>query len=74
MANDGLCKTCVYSIWCPTWAEYKCVKMNLRFTSYGFSMPVNCNVYKKRDKDFEEPKCQCEDCLKNEDLWDEEDG
>ena len=72
MANEGLCSNCTHSVWCPTWAEYKCLEKEIRFTQYGFEQPTTCSDYKKRDKDFKERKCQCEDCLKNEALLDEE--
>lgn len=73
MTTNGLCPTCVNSIWCPTWAEYKCTKKEVRLTSYGLKQPITCADYKKRGKDFKESKCQCDDCLKNEKLLDEED-
>lgn len=72
MANNSLCPNCIHSVWCPTWAEYKCLKKAIRFSICGHSQPTGCSDYKKRGKDFKEPKCQCEDCLKNEILWDEE--
>lgn len=72
MANEGLCPNCMHSVWCPTWAEYKCLEKEIRFTQYGFEQPTTCSDYKKRDKSFKERKCQCEDCLKNEALLDEE--
>lgn len=72
MANEGLCPNCTHSVWCPTWAEYKCLEKEIRFTQYGFEQPTTCSDYKKRDKSFKERKCQCEDCLKNEALLDEE--
>jgi hypothetical protein len=58
---SGLCKTCVNSIWCDTWAEWKCKDLKLRINGDL----VNCSTYKKRPKDFKEAKCQCEDCLTN---------
>lgn len=72
MANEGLCPNCTHSVWCPTWAEYKCLEKEIRFTQYGFEQPTTCANYTKRGKDFKERKCQCEDCLKNEALLDEE--
>ena len=26
MTKEGLCPSCVHSVWCPTWAEYKCLE------------------------------------------------
>lgn len=72
MANEGLCSNCTHSVWCPTWAEYKCLEKEIRFTQYGFEQPTTCADYTKRGKDFKERKCQCEGCLKNEALLDEE--
>lgn len=72
MAKEGLCSSCVNSIWCNTWAEWKCAKRKTRFTNFGYSQPATCTDYKKRDKNFKEPKCQCEDCLRNESLLGEE--
>ena len=65
---SGLCPSCVNSVWCPTWTEWKCKAKSKRI----YSVVTKCGSYKKRDKDFKEPKCQCEDCLKNEILWDKE--
>lgn len=70
---NGLCPNCVNSVQCPTWGEYKCLKKEVRLSQYGFKQPTSCRDYKKRGKDFKERKCQCEDCLKNEDLWEGED-
>ena len=71
MAKGDLCSNCVSGRWCPTWAERKCVKRALRFSSWGHATPISCPDYKKRDKNFKEPRCQCDDCLKNESLLDE---
>lgn len=65
---NTLCSTCVYSIWCPTWCEWKCKVTERRI----YDPIIQCSDYKKRNKDFKDPKCQCEDCLGNDDLWDEE--
>lgn len=70
MAN-GLCPNCSMSIWCPTYAEWKCKVKKQRI--YGYKTLTKCEFYKKRDKDFKEPKCQCKDCLQNDVLWDQED-
>lgn len=69
MVNEGLCPTCVNSIRCDTWAEVKCKKLKRRI--YGYKTLTECKFYGKRDRLFKEPKCQCEDCLKNEALADE---
>ena len=72
MATTGLCTTCIYSCWCPTWGDYRCFEKEIRLSTYGFQQPINCSVYKKRGKDFKEPKCQCENCLENEKSLDDE--
>lgn len=71
MADKSLCSSCKFSLWCPTWGERKCVSRKIRFTLHGYSQPTKCSDYKKRDKNFKEPNCQCDDCLKNESLADE---
>lgn len=71
MAEEkGLCPTCVNSIRCETWAEWRCKKLERRI--YGYKKLTGCKFYSKRGKTFKEPKCQCEDCLKNESLIEEE--
>lgn len=67
MTDKCLCSSCVNSIWCPTWAEWKCKNFEKRI----YELISKCNGYKKRDKNFKEPECRCKDCLKNEMLWDE---
>ena len=57
----SLCKSCTNSIPCQTWAETKCKAFNIRI----YSVINKCESYNKRPKDFKEPKCQCESCLKN---------
>lgn len=69
--GESLCASCTMSIYCPTWSERKCIKRAVRFSSYGYSPPAKCSDYKKRDKNFKEPRCQCEDCLRNESLAEE---
>lgn len=64
----SVCETCIYSIRCETWAEWKCKLKECRI----HGSKTSCSTYKKRDSNFKESKCQCEDCLKNELLWDEE--
>ena len=68
--KNGLCATCISSIRCDTWGEWKCVAHKRRY--YGENIPETCADYKKRGKDFKESPCQCEDCLKNEALVREE--
>ena len=69
MIEKSLCPTCVHSIWCRTWAEWKCKKLCIRIRSNNV---INkCDDYKTRPKGFKEHKCQCEDCLKNELLYEE---
>ena len=63
-----LCETCTNAIWCPTWTEWKCKAKKKRI--YGEL--TKCESYKKRDKNFKEPKCQCKNCLENELLFEEE--
>lgn len=71
MSNETLCSSCTYSIRCDTWSEWKCKLKRRRIYS---TMPFanECSDYKKRDKNFKESKCQCDDCLQNESLIDEE--
>ena len=70
MIEKSLCPTCVYSIWCRTWAEWKCKKLQIRLRNSN--VVTTCDHYKTRPKGFKEPKCQCEDCLKNELLYEED--
>lgn len=67
--NEYLCSTCSKSIWCPTWAEWKCMLKERRIYS-SMSLSKQCSDYQKRDKNFKESKCQCDDCLDNESLFD----
>ena len=69
---EGSCPSCVNSVWCDTWSEWKCKKLNKRI--YGYKKLTNCKFYSKRPKNFKEPRCQCKDCLNNEFIWDEEEG
>ena len=64
--NKGLCYTCVNSVRCPTWAEWKCLAQKRRV--YEYAEMTSCADFKKRGKDFKDRKCQCEDCLKNDSL------
>ena len=68
--NGTLCSTCTKSIWCPTWAQWKCLAYSMRIRDNQI-IDV-CDSYRKRNKNFKEPKCQCEDCLKNELLYEED--
>ena len=62
-----LCETCMNAIWCLTWAEWKCKVKEKRIRGEL----TKCESYKKRDKNFKEPKCQCKNCLENELLFEE---
>ena len=68
MEELPLCATCTMSIWCPTWTEWKCRVKEKRI--YNFKTLTECESYKKRDKNFKESKCQCENCLENELIYD----
>ena len=57
--SNSLCSTCTNSILCATWGEYKCMVTKGRV--HGDISA--CSDYKRRDKNFKEPKCQCEDCM-----------
>lgn len=57
--ND--CTICANAIWCPTWAEWKCVVQKKRHVA----AVTNCDDFKPKAKSFKEPECQCEDCLAN---------
>lgn len=67
--NNGLCSSCTSAIWCPTWAEVKCLAQKMRI--HGYKTMTSCKFYKKRDKNFKESPCQCEDCLNNSALHEE---
>ena len=68
--SELLCATCVNSIRCPTWAEWRCKKFERRIQGYK-SMP-RCKFYAKRPANFKEPRCQCRFCLENDKLYEEE--
>lgn len=59
-----MCDKCKHGIWCPTWAEWKCVKTSMRI----YSIKTNCADYEPRPKDEDEPKCQCHECLERGDI------
>lgn len=62
--TKSLCPSCASAIFCPTWGQFKCRTKKRYITG----CKTICGSYKKRPKDFKEPRCQCEDCLKNEAL------
>ena len=64
--DECLCASCTQSIYCDTWGEWKCKAKEKRIYNYKTVTITNCEYYKKRDKNFKEPKCQCENCLENE--------
>lgn len=68
--SEGLCINCVSSRRCETWGEMKCLVKKQRI--YGYAKLTECKFYKKRGKDFKESPCQCEDCLKNGKLVEED--
>lgn len=59
--NTSLCPTCVNSVYCDVWAEIKCKVRAARI----YESMTECEFYEKRKKDFKEPLCRCEDCLKH---------
>ena len=68
-----LCPKCENSVRCETWGEWKCTAQKKRI--YGYKQltdPAQCKFYKKRGKNFKEPKCQCETCVENDLLVDDE--
>ena len=71
MVKQNLCASCSHSIFCPTWAEWKC-RVKERRIHFSITTSKQCPDYEKRDKNFKESKCQCKDCLQNESLWDEQ--
>ena len=54
-----LCDVCEYSRMCSVWGETKCVKLKQRI----YNTIESCPDFKRRPKNFVEPKCQCEDCM-----------
>ena len=62
--DECLCASCTQSIYCFTCFECICNVKEQLF--YNYKTITNCEYYKKRDKNFKEPKCQCENCLENE--------
>ena len=57
--NKDLCPSCVHSILCNTWGQFKC----RAGATYVYKDMTDCRSYKKRPKDFKETDCQCEDCM-----------
>lgn len=62
--SQGLCPSCESAIWCNIWGQFKC-KTKERYIT---GRKTICASYTKRPKDFKEPQCQCEDCLKHAEL------
>ena len=62
-----LCLSCENCLCCGVWGEKKCKALKTRI----YSKVDKCQLYKKRGKNFKESKCQCDDCFKNEDLYEE---
>ena len=60
----SLCSMCINSIRCDTWGEWRCKKFEKRV--YNHAQLTQCEGYSKRDKNFKETRCQCEDCLNND--------
>lgn len=70
--TKSICESCDQEIWCPTWGEVKCRAQKKRIYGYKkLTDPAQCKFYRKRGRDFKEPKCQCEDCLQNDKLAEE---
>lgn len=55
-----ICAICENSIWCDTWGNYKCLEYKMRKEIEV----ISCPKFKKRQKDFKEKPCQCDDCLR----------
>ena len=55
------CLNCAHSIWCDSWAEYKCT-INIRRIYDPAGDALRCGDFKK-DRNTEKPKCQCKTCL-----------
>lgn len=68
--NNGLCPTCINSLFCNTYGEIKCLIQKKRI--YGYKTMTECKFYKKTPSWFKKGRCQCEDCLKNPNLEVEE--
>lgn len=64
------CDTCENGIFCPTWAEVKCMVF-LRRNVYEPDQPNDCEKYKKK-KSVEEPTCNCDECCESRSLEDTE--
>ena len=62
--QEKSCMGCKKSVWCSTWAEFKCTVKQRRIYE-----PENdardCSDFEKerRGKSEEEPKCRCKHCM-----------
>ena len=65
-----LCETCMNGLPCPTWGELKCLIQERRI--YGYKTMTECKFYKKTPSWFKKGRCQCKDCLKNPELFEDE--
>ena len=59
---DSKIKSCIHSIFCPTWGEWKCVER--KETIKDESVCDTCETFKKIGNDDETPECHCETCEK----------
>lgn len=51
---------CIYSIFCPTWGDFKCKIRGIRLQS---SIDCEfCSAFKARAKLEETKKCHCNEC------------
>jgi hypothetical protein len=64
-----LCSSCSASIWCETWAEYKCTIKGRHITG----RKTTCASYKKRPSNWKAIPCGCADCQKNPEAINPED-
>ena len=67
MQDSSLCSKCNNSIWCDTWAEWKCTAQNKRI--YNYKELTGCTDFVPRPKTWKEVPCSCESCLDNDDLF-----
>ena len=56
--NESKCKSCAYSIFCPSWGEYKCEMKQYRVVD----KKGDCEHYKAKTKN-DERKCHCSTCV-----------
>lgn len=59
--SEKICKTCAYSIFCPSWGEYKCEMKQHRINVN--STKDTCDHYKKNTSKNDERKCHCSTCV-----------